>query len=164
MCAISGVWNLPYDRDILERMLATMGRRGPDGSGTYTCPQGALLHSRLAIMDPERGVQPMCVTWQGEQFVLAYNGELYNTEEIRRELMGLGHCFSETSDTEVLIHAYAQWREKCLERLNGIFAFAVWEKNRERLFLARDRMGVKPLFYTLLEDGLLFAGHALDMQ
>ena len=157
LCAISGVWNLPFDRDILDGMLATMGHRGPDGSGCYTCPQGALLHRRLAIMDPERGAQPMGITWQGEKFVLVYNGELYNTEEIRRELTALGHGFTETSDTEVVLHAYAQWREKCLDKLNGIFAFAVWEQNRERLFLARDRMGVKPLFYMLLDDGLLFA-------
>ena len=157
MCAISGVWNLPFDRDILDGMLATMGHRGPDGSGCYTCPQGALLHRRLAIMDPERGAQPMGITWQGEKFVLVYNGELYNTEEIRRELTALGHGFTETSDTEVVLHAYAQWGASCLDRFNGIFAFAVWEDRKRKLFLARDRIGVKPLFYMNRGGGLLFA-------
>lgn len=138
-------------------MLLTMNHRGPDASGCFTGPGGALLHCRLAIMDPERGRQPMMLSREGEEFILIYNGELYNTRELRRELTALGHVFTETSDTEVVLHAYARWREKCLEKFNGIFAMAVWEKKRQRLFLARDRMGVKPLFYMLRGEGLLFA-------
>ena len=138
-------------------MQQTMVRRGPDDRGIYRGPEVVLLHSRLAIMDPTAGNQPMQLTWEGETYLLVYNGEVYNTEEIRRELMELGHDFATRCDTEVVLHAYAQWGEGCLHRLNGIFGFAVWHKIAKRLFLARDRMGVKPLFYALLPDGLLFA-------
>ena len=134
-----------------------MKRRGPDGRGTAVCAEAALLHTRLAIIDPEGGKQPMELTWNGEHYILSYNGELYNTEEVRHKLLSCGHRFCGHSDTEVILHAYAQWGRGCLEEFNGIFAFAVWEKKRKRLFLARDRMGVKPLFYKLHEGGLLFA-------
>ena len=157
MCAIAGVLDLPADPKILKKMLSTMARRGPDGSGIHQDPRGALLHTRLAVIDPEGGQQPMVLEWGKERYILVYNGELYNTGELRRELESLGHCFSGHSDTEVLLHGYAQWGADCLEKLNGIFAFAVWETNRRRLFLARDRIGVKPLFYALHRGGLLFA-------
>ena len=125
-----------------------MQRRGPDGRGRYAQPGCTLLHSRLAIIDPAGGSQPMTLDWGQEAYVLVYNGELYNSEEIRSELLKLGHRFSGHSDTEVVLHAYAQWKEGCLERFNGIYAFAVWETQAGRLFLARDRIGVKPLFYA----------------
>ena len=115
------------------------------------------MHSRLAIIDPAGGQQPMEIAWHGESYVLVYNGELYNTEDLRRELTGLGHRFTGHSDTEVVQHSYAQWGEDCVERFNGIFAFAVWEKKAGRLFLARDRIGVKPLFYTQTGGSLVFA-------
>lgn len=99
----------------------------------------------------------MTLHWAGETYTLVYNGELYNTYEVRRELLALGHKFGGHSDTEVVLHAYAQWGEQCLDKFNGIFAFAVWEEREKRLFLARDRMGVKPLFYKEHDDGLLFA-------
>ena len=99
----------------------------------------------------------MTLHWAGETYTLVYNGELYNTHEVRRELLALGHKFGGHSDTEVVLHAYAQWGEQCLDKFNGIFAFAVWEEREKRLFLARDRMGVKPLFYKEHDDGLLFA-------
>jgi len=99
----------------------------------------------------------MEVGWAGEDYVISYNGEIYNTDEVRKDLLRLGHTFRGHSDTEVVLHAYAQWGADALERLNGIFAFAVWEKGRKRLFIARDRMGVKPLFYKEHEKGLLFA-------
>lgn len=156
MCAIAGILGLPAKAAVLEMMLSTMARRGPDGDGTYTAEGCALLHSRLAIIDPAGGAQPMSLRWAGERYILIYNGELYNTEELRQELQRLGHTFKGHSDTEVVLHSYAQWGEACVDRFNGIFALAVWEEGRQRLFLARDRIGVKPLFYKLHEGGLLF--------
>lgn len=155
MCGIAGMVGLPNIAE--EKMLVTMGRRGPDGQGVYTKPDITLLHSRLAIIDPENGRQPMSLKWGKEQYVISYNGELYNTEELRRELIILGHCFQSRSDTEVLLHAYAQWQEACLDKFNGIFAFAIWHEMEKKLFLARDPMGVKPLFYSHLSGGILFA-------
>jgi len=157
LCAIAGVLGLPTDPETLNRMLKTMERRGPDGKGVYQDPRCTLLHTRLAIIDPLGGQQPMTLHWEGETYILVYNGELYNTAEIRRELKTLGHCFHGHSDTEVVLHSYAQWGEDCVTRFNGIFALGVWEENRKRLFLARDRIGVKPLFYARHGDGLLFA-------
>lgn len=157
MCAIAGLVGIAYDRTILNKMLATMHRRGPDENGIYQNEIAALLHSRLTIIDPDGGKQPMYLSWAGEAYTLIYNGELYNTREIREELEGQGHCFKGHSDTEVVLHAYAEFGEKCLERFNGIFAFGVWEEKKKRLFLARDRMGVKPLFYKCHEGGFLFA-------
>ena len=157
MCAISGMINLPASEKTLCRMLETMRRRGPDDRGVYREKGCTLLHGRLAIIDPEGGRQPMTLAWAGEEYALVYNGELYNTEQLRSELSALGHSFLGHSDTEVLLHAYAQFGAACVEKLNGIFAFAVWEKHRGRLFLARDRIGVKPLFYKKHAGGLLFA-------
>ena len=157
MCAISGMIGLPADADVITKMLATMHRRGPDGQGVYQEEEVSLLHSRLAIIDPAGGRQPMKLSWAGEDYVLVYNGELYNTQELRQELTGCGHHFLGHSDTEVLLHAYAQFGEDCVNRFNGIFAFAVWERRRRRLFLARDRIGVKPLFYMQHGGGFLFA-------
>ncbi len=157
MCAIAGMVNLSCDKQILDKMLASMSRRGPDETGIFQGRDCALLHSRLAIIDLAGGKQPMTLQCVGERYTLVYNGELYNTHEVRQELRTLGHSFSGHSDTEVVLHAYAQWGKTCLQKLNGIFAFAVWEQTRKRLFLARDRMGVKPLFYKLHEGGLLFA-------
>ena len=157
MCAIAGVLDLQMEPEIAEKMLRTMARRGPDGRGIFQDPQCGLLHTRLAIIDPEGGQQPMTLDWGQETYVLVYNGELYNTIELQRELEAMGHHFDGHSDTEVVLHGYAQWGEACLEKFNGIFALAVWERNRRRLFLARDRIGVKPLFYTRHREGLLFA-------
>lgn len=161
MCAIAGVINLadgvPHAPELYESMLSTMRRRGPDQTGLYTDEASALLHARLSVIDPDNGRQPM-EAWRGrEHYVLVYNGELYNTDEVHAELTGLGYAIHTRSDTEVLLNAYMAWGEKCLEKLNGIFAFAVWEEHAGRLFLARDRMGVKPLFYALRGHTLLFA-------
>lgn len=157
MCAIAGVLDLPTDPQILKKMLDTMIRRGPDGSGIHQDDPCTLLHTRLAVIDPQGGQQPMVLQWDGETYILVYNGELYNTEELRRELLASGHSFHGHSDTEVVLHSYIQWGEECLIRFNGIFALAVWETGRKRLFLARDRIGVKPLFYAHHGTGLLFA-------
>ena len=157
MCGIAGMVGLAFDDEILKKMERTMRRRGPDSQGRAIHNGCALLHSRLAIVDPEGGAQPMYLRDGSEQYTLVYNGELYNTAEVKQELIALGHRFQGHSDTEVVLHAYGQWREKCLEKFNGIFGFAVWEQNAQRLFLARDRIGVKPLFYALKDEGILFA-------
>lgn len=157
MCGIAGTVGRKIDAQAVTGMLATMARRGPDAQGVFQTGDCTLLHSRLAIIDPEGGRQPMELQFRDETFVLVYNGELYNTVELRRELIGLGHQFAGHSDTEVVLHSYAQWGAGCVERFNGIFAFAVWEKKACRLFLARDRIGVKPLFYRVDGHGLIFA-------
>ena len=157
MCAISGIIGLPSGDTIIQKMLETMHRRGPDEQGVYSDANAALIHTRLAIIDPEGGKQPMELEWAGEHYILVYNGELYNSEQLRHDLLAKGHAFLGHSDTEVVLHAYAQYGENCVNRFNGIFAFAVWEKKRKRLFLARDRIGVKPLFYLQFNNGLLFA-------
>lgn len=157
MCGISGMINLTRGDQIMEKMIATMIRRGPDDAGIYQQGPCCLLHTRLAVIDPDRGHQPMKLHWAGEDYTMVYNGELYNTDTIRNELERMGHFFFTHSDTEVVLHAYAQWGQLCLQRFNGIYAFGIWEEKRQRLFLARDRMGVKPLFYKLHEGGLLFA-------
>lgn len=157
MCAIAGILNLKCDDKTVQKLLATMNRRGPDAADYIQQEDLTLLHARLAIIDPCGGKQPMELNFGQEHYTLVYNGELYNTEEIRQELLKLGHIFAGHSDTEVVLHGYAQWGESCLEHFNGIFAFAVWETGRKRLFLARDRIGVKPLFYKEHENGFLFA-------
>ena len=157
MCAIAGMIDLQLPEGASGKILDTMIRRGPDDKGI--CKEGncTLFHARLAVIDPAGGRQPMSTTQNKEEFWIVYNGELYNTEEIRKELLKLGHCFLGHSDTEVVLHSYAQWGENCVKKLNGIFAFAVWEARQQRLFLARDRIGVKPLFYKAHNGGLVFA-------
>ena len=157
MCAIAGILGLSAPQTAIDTMKKTMRRRGPDDFGVYTDGDTTLLHARLTVIDPVGGTQPMTLCWNNETYTIIYNGELYNTPELRRELEALGHSFSGHSDTEVLLHSYAQWGRGCVHKLNGIFAFAVWEQNSGSLFLARDRIGVKPLFYSLYGTGLLFA-------
>ncbi len=157
MCAIAGMIHLPSSEQTENKMLETMSRRGPDNAGVYQSQECTLLHSRLAVIDPEGGQQPMTLRWGDETYALVYNGELYNTQEIRDKLLQRGHQFLGHSDTEVLLHAYAQWGQKCITMLNGIYSFAIWEEKKKSLILVRDRMGVKPLFYCFFNDGLLFA-------
>lgn len=157
MCGIAGFVGLKYDKETAENMIHSMLHRGPDGRGQYIGDDFCLLHTRLAIVDIDGGRQPMLFKTKRETYIIIYNGELYNTEEIRLLLKKLGHKFEGYSDTEVVLHAYVQWGEKCVDHFNGIFAFAVWEEKQKRLFLARDRIGVKPLFYTLHDSGIVFA-------
>ena len=162
MCGIAGQIDFQgscqEQLPVYQAMQAALRRRGPDQQGLYVTSQAALIHTRLCVVDLVHGKQPMILKQGGRELALVYNGELYNTPELRQELEALGHTFSGHSDTEVLLHAYAQWGEGCVERFNGIFAFAVWESDSQRLFLARDRIGVKPLFFTQLSGGgLLFA-------
>lgn len=157
VCAIAGFVNLPVSSEEMKKMLDSMHRRGPDGQGAFREEGCTLLHARLSIIDPAGGNQPMQLSFAGEEYTIVYNGEIYNTAEVRHALEKEGHCFEGYSDTEVVLHAYAQFGERCVGLLNGIFAFAVWEQRRQRLFLARDRIGVKPLFYAQTGGGLLFA-------
>ncbi|WP_338828091.1 asparagine synthase (glutamine-hydrolyzing) [Neomoorella thermoacetica] len=160
MCGITGWvdWELDLtgQKNILEAMTATLACRGPDAAGTWVAPRVALGHRRLVVVDPAGGGQPMVRRRGNQTFVLTYNGELYNTGEIREELLSRGYTFRGHSDTEVLLTAYMEWGVECVRRFNGIFAFAIWDEARERLFLARDRLGVKPLFYATLPHSFLF--------
>lgn len=161
MCGITGwfEWgkDLSSERDTLEKMTGSLSSRGPDAEGYWTQQHIALGHRRLCVVDPVGGQQPMRKEVGGATYTLVYNGELYNTEDIRRELKTRGHQFRSHSDTEVLLTSYIEWGSECLERLNGIFAFAIWDDRRETLFLARDRLGVKPLFYAERGERFFFA-------
>ncbi len=157
MCAIAGIIGLDYNDDIIEKMLSTMSHRGPDAQGKAVFDNGCLLHTRLSVIDPAGGSQPMCLQWGAETYIISYNGELYNTQEVKDELIKRGHKFTGHSDTEVVLHAYAQWSEKALDWFNGIFAFAIYEVHAKSLFVARDRMGVKPFFYTIHNSGFVFS-------
>jgi asparagine synthase (glutamine-hydrolysing) len=161
MCGLVGWIAWEGDRreqqSILWAMTETLARRGPDASGSWISRSAALGHQRLIVVDPAGGEQPMVRTKGERTYVLVYNGELYNTPELRRELEGLGYVFRGHSDTEALLWSFVAWGPSCVERLNGIFAFAVWEEAEERLFAARDRLGVKPFFYAERERTLLFA-------
>ena len=157
MCAIAGIIGRIIDPKTQEQLLRTMKRRGPDATGIYTQGDRTLLHARLAIVDPEGGAQPMKLDWAGKRYVMVYNGELYNTPDVRKSLEKEGHRFLGHSDTEAVLHAYAQWGPECLDKLNGIFAFGVLDEDSGELFLARDRMGVKPLFFAEPGGSLIFA-------
>ena len=157
MCGIAGEIRLkglaPRPEHFYGQILRSMERRGPDQEGLFTDPCCTLLHRRLCVIDPEHGQQPMTIG----PCTIAYNGELYNAEDLRNELESLGEHFTTHSDTEVLLRAYLRWGAGTPERLNGIFSFAVWDARNQNLFLARDPMGVKPLFYALRGDTLFFA-------
>lgn len=163
MCGIGGF--VDFERDarrggpILHGMKRTLTPRGPDAEGTYFDEDAALVHRRLIVIDPDGGKQPMHSP--DRNTILIYNGELYNTPELRTELMSRGHEFVGHSDTEVLLHAYLEWGTEAFARLNGIFAFAIWEKRERRLTLCRDRLGVKPLFFAPIRNGLTF-GSTID--
>ena len=163
MCGIGGF--VDYERDarrggpILHGMKRTLTPRGPDAEGTYFDEDAALIHRRLIVIDPEGGKQPMHSP--DRNTIIIYNGELYNTPELRTELMSRGHEFVGHSDTEVLLHAYLEWKTDAFARLNGIFACAIWEKRERRLTLCRDRLGVKPLFFAPIRNGLTF-GSTID--
>jgi len=161
MCGITG-WasfqkDLRTSDRILKLMTQTLNKRGPDDENIWCSEHIAFGHRRLAVIDLIGGKQPMKKVHDGANYVITYNGELYNTEELRKELQNRGHVFTTHSDTEVLLTAYIEWKEQCVDFLNGIFAFGVWDEQSQSLFLCRDRLGVKPLFYTELQDGLLFA-------
>ncbi len=163
MCGIAGIFHLdvpkPVDADRVAAMADTLAHRGPDGSGVWTAPGVGLGHRRLSIIDLEGGAQPMLSP--DRRAIITFNGEIYNYREVREELEGKGHLFLTESDTETILAAWRQWGPDCLDRLNGMFAFAIYDADRDALFLARDRLGVKPLFFAELGDGALLFGSEL---
>ncbi|MCM1298504.1 MAG: asparagine synthase (glutamine-hydrolyzing) [Firmicutes bacterium] len=157
MCGIAG-WinfseNIKDKTEIMEEMSRRLAPRGPDEQGSFYSPSCNFVHRRLVVIDPDNGKQPL----NSENYTICYNGEIYNTADLQKELEDLGYRFKGHSDTEVLLMAYIQWGEKCLQKLNGIYAFAVWDSSRKKLFMARDRAGVKPLYYSLVKNGIAFA-------
>jgi asparagine synthase (glutamine-hydrolysing) len=160
MCGIAGIIDLKGRRPVNEPLLRAMNdrlqHRGPDGSGVHVEPGVGLAHRRLSIVDLAAGHQPMYN--EDDSVCIVFNGEIYNFQGLVQELTALGHRFRTRCDTEVIIHAWEQWGTECLARFNGMFAFALWDRNRQQIFLARDRLGVKPLFHATLPDGtFLFA-------
>jgi asparagine synthase (glutamine-hydrolysing) len=160
MCGIAGTVSfdgVPASPEILKRMTDAIAHRGPNGEGQYIDGNVGLGHRRLSIIDLSQAAhQPMQVENDG-CYVITYNGEVYNYRELRIELENLGHKFYSTSDTEVVLKSYAQWKEACVTRFNGMFAFAVYDKEDKTIFMARDRYGIKPLYYTFQNKNFLFA-------
>lgn len=158
MCGIAGRFNYdarqPVDRRVLANMTDVLAHRGPDASGYLVEPGVGLGHRRLSIIDLSTGDQP--VSNEDQTVWTVFNGEIYNFADVRAVLISLGHQFRTSSDTEVIVHAYEQWDERCVEHFRGMFAFAVWDARRRRLMLARDRVGVKPLYYAELPAGIAF--------
>ncbi|NLU73470.1 asparagine synthase (glutamine-hydrolyzing) [Streptomyces sp. HNM0575] len=161
MCGIAG-WvsfdrELTRERETVEAMTETMACRGPDDSGTWIAGPAALGHRRLAVIDLPGGRQPMSAdASSGSTAAMVYSGECYNYEELRSELRTRGHHFTTASDTEVVLRGFLEWGEAVAERLNGMYAFAVWDEREQRLVMIRDRMGIKPLYYHPTDDGVLF--------
>ena len=162
MCSILGIINfkdstIDVAHEVLNEMNKTMGHRGPDQNGYFRNNFVCFSHNRLSIIDVENGLQPMTVTFEGKVYTIIYNGEIYNADELRQELISCGVHFKTHCDTEVVLYSYAVWGKGCSEKLNGIYAFAVYDNANEQVYLSRDRMGVKPFFYTMLGNSLIFA-------
>jgi len=159
MCGIAGFFDLKGQhrpgQPVLERMISSLRHRGPDGFGFFLCGRAGLAHARLSIIDLEGGWQPL--TNEDRSLWIIFNGEIFNYPELRQDLEKRGHVFATHSDTEVIIHLYEEYREDCLRELNGQFAIAIYDVRKQELFLARDRMGVRPLFYTV-HNGCLYFG------
>ena len=154
MCGIAGFVGKTSKASLIE-MLAALKHRGPDGEGLYWSQQAGLGNRRLAIIDRKGGAQPQ--TNEDQTLIITFNGEIYNFQDIRKDLTKRGHRFKTQSDTEVILHAYEQYGPKCLQEFNGMFAFAIWDSTRRTLFAARDRLGIKPFFYTETRNNFLFA-------
>ncbi len=163
MCGISGIFDTrdrsEINQALLRRMTDSIAHRGPDGDGYHIGPGIGLGHRRLAIIDLVSGDQP--IYNEDGSVAIVYNGEIYNFQALMAELEALGHKFSTRSDTETIVHAWEEWGEACVERLRGMFAFALWDEKAQTLFLARDRLGKKPLYYALLSNGFLVFGSEL---
>lgn len=161
MCGITGWIDWQVDLSdqgaLLDKMVGCLQPRGPDEQGCWLSPRAALAHRRLIVIDPQGGKQPMLYQVGNNTYAITYNGEIYNFREIRAELEQHGHTFHTHSDTEVLLHAYTEWGEDCVYHLNGIFAFGLWDEAKQQLLLARDHLGVKPLFYAQRGSAILFA-------
>ena len=160
MCGLAGIFDSkdrrPIDRDLLTAMTDSLSHRGPDGDGFYLGEGIGLGHRRLAIIDLSGGHQPLFN--EDHSVAVVYNGEIYNYKELVSQLRALGHHFRTVCDTEVVVHAWEQWGPDCVKRFRGMFAFALWDSNSKTLFLARDRLGIKPLYYAALPDGRVIFG------
>src|SRR4051794_38962588 len=163
MCGITGIFDLRHQRPIDEALLARMNEsqhhRGPDEGSVHCEPGVGLGHRRLSIIDVSTGQQPLYN--EDGSVVVIFNGEIYNYQSLIPQLLALGHTFRTRSDTEVIVHAWESWGEACVQRFRGMFTFALWDRNQSTLFLARDRLGVKPLHYALLPDGTFIFGSEL---
>ena len=163
MCGITGIFDTrgqaEIPRPLLDRMTTSIAHRGPDAAGLHLEPGLGLGHRRLSIIDLSTGQQPLYN--EDSSVVVVFNGEIYNFQELVPELQALGHVFRTRSDTEVIVHAWEAWGADCVQRFRGMFAFALWDRNQQALFLARDRLGVKPLYYSLLPNGRLIFGSEL---
>lgn len=161
MCGIVGWSNLKNNirdySDIMDEMIDTLKLRGPDSAGLKTYNHAIMGHRRLIIVDPTGGMQPMTKIINNKEYTICYNGELYNTEEVRADLISKGYKFESYSDTEVLLTSYIEYGQKCADYLNGIFAFGIWDEYNQELFLCRDQLGIKPLFYSYIDGNLIFA-------
>ena len=157
MCGICGKisWDEPVDVFLVQRMMDMMIHRGPDDEGTYVEQQVVLGHRRLSIIDLNTGRQP--ISNEDGTVWIVFNGEIYNFRQLREELLQAGHRFQTQTDTEVIVHLYEQYGEQCVDRLSGMFAFAIWDVRKKKLFLARDRVGIKPLYYSLGRKSLTFS-------
>ena len=158
MCGICGIFDLkgaPVNRQMLDAMTGSIRHRGPDGNGQHLDHEVGLGHRRLSIIDVDGGGQP--IGNEDGKLQIVFNGEIYNFIELRKELEKFGHVFRTMSDTEVIVHAYEEWGDDCVKRFNGMFAFALWDGNRRELFLARDHLGIKPLYYVQIGSRLLFS-------
>ena len=163
MCGITGLFDTrstrAIDRAVLQRMNDSQLHRGPDEGSLHTEPGLGLGHRRLSIIDIATGQQPLFN--EDGSVVVIFNGEIYNYQELIPELQALGHVFATKSDTEVIVHAWEAWGPACVQRFRGMFAFVLWDRNQQQLFMSRDRLGVKPLYYALLDDGTLLFGSEL---
>lgn len=163
MCGITGIFDTrgasDIDRAALQRMNDSQWHRGPDEGSLHVEPSVGLGHRRLSIIDIATGQQPLFN--EDGSVVVVFNGEIYNYQQLIPELQALGHVFHTKSDTEVIVHAWESWGEDCVKRFRGMFAFALWDRNRQTFFMARDRLGVKPMYYALLDDGMLLFGSEL---
>lgn len=162
MCGFVGFVNktkqdIHLDTNTLKEMNSSLSKRGPDEDGYYQKDTVFLAHKRLIVIDPEGGKQPMVITHQDREYAIVYNGQIYNTEELKNTLITHGFTFETHSDTEVLLKAFIHFGPDVVHHLNGIFAFAIWDDTNKELFLARDHFGVKPLFYTFCDNTFIFA-------
>ena len=161
MCGIVGIVNLKKDisneRLLIKNMTKEIERRGPDEDGVYFSKHAILGHRRLSIIDIENGKQPMRYKINDTTYTIVYNGQIYNAKELRQDLLENGFEFEGHSDTEVLLKAYVFYGKNICEYLNGIFSFAIWNDKKNELFLARDQFGIKPLYYTVFDENLIFA-------
>ena len=163
MCGITGIFDTrgssEINRAVLQRMNDSQLHRGPDEGSLHIEPGVGLGHRRLSIIDIATGQQPLFN--EDGSVVVVFNGEIYNYQQLIPELQALGHVFHTKSDTEVIVHAWESWGADCVKRFRGMFAFALWDRNQQTFFMARDRLGVKPMYYALLDDGTLLFGSEL---